>query len=383
MKNRFTKAFVAAMAIWGGTFTDAMADTFQAELLQTASSKAKSAADNTFDVAEEFFANPKRASNGGAAYAKFSLASLPKGEKITSAKLTCTVRSDDSKNRDITVYYVNKGNDLAQGTTSQNYLTDRTEIESYTVSANATLQSEIDVTAAVTTLASVQEYIIFEFGQTNGASMYLSGKASENAPVLEITTEASGSNVQTLTVGATGFATFCPSQNVDLSTATGIYAYKASVSGSEVNLTKVSQIAAGEGVLLHAVGGGEATEEVPVLATDIEKAADNAFVGTLEDLTVSETDGETVNYVLSVEDGVTGFFRAAAGGTKVAAGKAYLPVPAASAAKLHLVFAELPTAIQGVGAATSESAYYTLQGVRVGSPAKGLYIRDGKKVMVK
>ena len=48
----------------------------------------------------------------------------------------------------------------------------------------------------------------------------------------------------------------------------------------------------------------------------------------------------------------------------------------------------LPTAIQSVSSGTkdagaTESAVYDLQGRRIANPGKGLYIVDGKKVVIK
>ena len=191
----------------------------------------------------------------------------------------------------------------------------------------------------------------------------------------------------TVSVGADGLATYCPAVGVDFSKATDIAAYKASVSdGSTVNLTKVTKVAKGEGVLLRSLSGDAATEYLPVAANATENT-DNAFVGVLEDTTLSETDGGNItNFVLSKVNGVVGFFKA--NDTKVAAGKAYLPVEgyAAGARGLGIVFDdETTTGISEIeGKQTiNDDAIYTLDGVRVKNPTKGLYIKNGKKVVIK
>ena len=191
----------------------------------------------------------------------------------------------------------------------------------------------------------------------------------------------------TVSVGADGLATYCPTVvGVDFSKATDIAAYKASVNGSTVNLTKVTTVAAGEGVLLRSFNGGAATEYLPVATSAIENT-DNAFVGTLVDIeALTETEGNITNFVLSKKDGVVGFYKA--NNTHVAAGKAYLPVenynPAARG--LSVTFDDgTTTGVSEVMSepSTTDDIIYTLSGARVKSPAKGLYIKNGKKVVVK
>ncbi len=189
-----------------------------------------------------------------------------------------------------------------------------------------------------------------------------------------------------VSVSTAGLATFCSEYGVDFSSASNVAAYKAVVSGTTVNLTKVTSAAAGEGVLLRSVGGGATSETLPVLAT-ATKAEDNAFVGTLSDINVSEDDGTKINYVLSKEGDEVGFYKAAVAGTKVGAGKAYLPVAKSAAAKgLTFVYSDDATGISEIATdvnRTADGAIYSLSGVHVQNPSKGLYIMNGKKVIVK
>lgn len=186
----------------------------------------------------------------------------------------------------------------------------------------------------------------------------------------------------TISVGADGLASYCPQFGVDFSNAEHIAAYKASVNGSTVNLTKVMTVAAGEGVLLRSLSGGATQEILPV--AEATKNEGNAFVGTLEDVILSETEGSVTNFVLSKVDGVVGFYKA--NGTKVVAGKAYLPVENyQSGARGLTVMFDDTTSISEVESqqSTIDDAIYTLGGVRVKNPTKGLYIKNGKKVVIK
>ncbi len=195
---------------------------------------------------------------------------------------------------------------------------------------------------------------------------------------------------ETVSVSSLGLATYCPAYAVDFSSAEKIWAYKAAVNGSSVKLTKVSTVAAGEGVLLRALSGGAETEELPTAATTTTAATDNEFVGTLVDSQVYQIDGDKTNYVLSGEATGVGFYKAkleADGGTTVPAGKAYLPVLTSSlngANSFSIGWGDDgTTGIVSVKAENNVEAVYTLQGIRVEKPGKGVYIRNGKAILVK
>ena len=109
------------------------------------------------------------------------------------------------------------------------------------------------------------------------------------------------------------------------------------------------------------------------------------FVGTLTDINNLPTDGDGyTNYILNNGSKGLGFYRA--NNQTVAAGKAYLAVPAASAAKISFFSIDGETVgIEGIESneEAEEDVYYTISGQRVAAPTKGLYIKNGKKVIVK
>lgn len=189
-------------------------------------------------------------------------------------------------------------------------------------------------------------------------------------------------NATDVTISAAGLATYAPSVALDFTNAEKIAAYKATVKDNTVTLTKVETVAAGEGVLLRSLDGDQVTEAIAVAASATEENADNDFVAVTEATTLNETEDGYTNYVLSQENGVVGFFKA--NSTNIAAGKAYLKVATSSAAKgIKVVFDGEATGISEVSAAKADEAYYTVSGLRVEKPTKGLYIRGGKKVVVK
>ena len=199
---------------------------------------------------------------------------------------------------------------------------------------------------------------------------------------IEIYNVATDINV---TIGEAGLATYTPSVALDFTNATDIAAYKASVSGDVVNLTRVNTVAAGEGVLIRSLNGGAVSEDIAVATEAVEKAADNMFIGTLTDIEAlaSEADG-FANYILNDGEMGLGFYQA--NDQKVAAGKAYLQVPAASANRI--MFFSLDGETTGISnveaeAEQGEKVYYNLNGQRIDTPDKGLYIVNGKKVIIK
>ncbi len=107
---------------------------------------------------------------------------------------------------------------------------------------------------------------------------------------------------------------------------------------------------------------------------------------------MATNDANCKYYRLTMHKGTTlGFFYGAADGAafNVAANKAYLAVPAETAAKVSsfVIGGGSTTAIDGIEAGNGANAsrkVYNLQGQRVsGTLPKGLYIIDGRKVIVK
>ena len=84
-------------------------------------------------------------------------------------------------------------------------------------------------------------------------------------------------------------------------------------------------------------------------------------------------------YRLGAKNGVVAFYRIVTGkinGVYIQANTAY--------DRLNLVFEDDATAIKGINkAGENNGAIYNLQGVRVKTAQKGIYIRNGKKFIAK
>ena len=197
----------------------------------------------------------------------------------------------------------------------------------------------------------------------------------------------------TTTITAAGYATFSSTYAVDFSKAAGLAAYTAKVNGGNqtITLTKIADgiVPANTGVVLKGAAGeytGTITTTEAVIENNDLVAATKEIASLATETTVDEVTYK--NYILNVVDETPGFYQAA--GKKVAAGKAYLQVLAATVAEaktLTIVWNDGETT--GIeenyefGTMNSDAATFDLSGRKVANPAKGLYIKNGKKFIVK
>ena len=179
-------------------------------------------------------------------------------------------------------------------------------------------------------------------------------------------------NTCEVVVGPAGYTTFSYNKAIGLG---GVNAYTAKYEGGKAKLTKVTAAPAGAGVIIEAAEG---TYKIPTL----DSAAD--LVG--NDLLVSDgtatSDGHF--FALAEQGGVVGFYKVALG-VKIPAGKAYLNIPLLSRDFVGFDFGGEATAIDAVESVKqpTDAAVYNLAGQRVSKPARGLYIMNGKKVIIK
>ena len=175
-------------------------------------------------------------------------------------------------------------------------------------------------------------------------------------------------------VTSVGYRTFASGSALDFTDGVeGLTAYRATVSGDNVSFVEIDgAVPAGEGMLLKA---DEGRYYIP-LATGTPDAIENAFVGV-----TTATEVEAGIFVLMNEDGVVGFYKTKNAFT-VGANTAYLPGDVAAR-----TFIGLDDETTGISAALMNGErvngeVYNLNGQRVAQPAKGLYIVNGKKVII-
>ena len=213
---------------------------------------------------------------------------------------------------------------------------------------------------------------------------------------------------QKVTIKASGKASYAAPVDLDFTNVEGLKAFSATgydKSTKTIWLTRVMKVQKGEGVLLK----GDAKDyEIPSAA--VQSSYMNMFVGNTsgDKVQVQETsaDGSQTNFYLNGD----GSFVSVNGFVNIGNNKCYLALPtsmvatAASTrgAEANYIFEEpeiikMPVfrSIGNDGDGTTgikdqsskfnapSDAYYTLQGQRVEKPGKGLYIKNGKKIVIK
>ena len=228
----------------------------------------------------------------------------------------------------------------------------------------------LKVFTAPTTLSLVLTEDLLANAKVNGLSL---GGGSYNFTSVDLL------YTPTVSINAeAGYATLGYATALDLK---DIEAYTAAVSGDKVVLSSVKgkKIPANTGIILE--GSGDVTISLTTEATDEIET---------NDLKVSDgtKTGDGSTYVLANGDDGVGFYLVE-NGSAITAGKAYLEVSGENAARQFIRFGydnEITgiTMVQGEGFMVNGSDnYYDLQGRRVAQPTKGLYIVNGKKVVIK
>ena len=193
-----------------------------------------------------------------------------------------------------------------------------------------------------------------------------------------------------VTISNYKYATYRTTEKLDF-TGTGVSAYTAAIDESNVKLTKIGDgiVNTGLGVVLYSETAG--TYDIPVTTVDASVTSTG--------LSISDGTSATkanMTYVLGKKNNVVGFYRWV-GTASLPAGRVYLNgsntgSSGSSSARDYLEFMfddEGTTGVDGVvkRAEIKDKSYYDLQGRRVAHgqqpTAKGLYIVNGKKVVVK
>lgn len=200
MKTNLFKSLTLAIGMLASV-TSATADEITATLVHTAGTRYSNAANspNTVDGKNEYYNLDTSSGWVGYAFAEFSF-TIPEGETISKAELTWTANSVNTRgSKDNTIYYLNTGVTLDYEkilSTQDNYSFSgkKTKISNDNFKGIKTITT--DVTDAVKAISEAeQKYIIFQW-TNNGGSALLSGKASDKAPVLKITTVSASSTTK-------------------------------------------------------------------------------------------------------------------------------------------------------------------------------------------
>lgn len=180
------------------------------------------------------------------------------------------------------------------------------------------------------------------------------------------------------------WTTFTSAYNLDFSDVEGLTAYTAKYNKANdaVALTPVKKVKAHTGLILKGEAGN--TYTLPILASNeegLDEATDNQLVDCVDALWSTGRDND---YFL--HDGE--FVKSKNNGWALP-GKSYLYISGGrvnkSESPLRVYVDNTATAINGItnNPVVKDEAYYNLQGVKVQRPQHGVFIHNGKKVVLK
>ena len=245
------------------------------------------------------------------------------------------------------------------------------------------------------------------FYKVQGSVTLKANRAYLSVPT-EISAVGTTGNTEMIQVSSAGQVPYYNSESLDFSSlaAQGVKAYTATgydYSLGTIWLTRVMKVPAKTGMLIMAPKG-----DYPVPTASVASVYRNMFKGTLSGtriFTHEEIEGrDYINYYLSNGTSGVGFYKVTAEeGVELKANRSYLPIMnkeaagtrSAGSGQNQIAIEEAdevigiqlfrgttnltPALSQGEG----EGEWYTLQGQRVAKPGKGLYIRNGKVVVIK
>lgn len=189
------------------------------------------------------------------------------------------------------------------------------------------------------------------------------------------------------------YATIGAPVPLDLSVvaASNVTAYKLAANASTGVITKTEKtdaLAANEGALLENKTGSNVVLSIPVAASAIADGSNQLKAFTDDGKLAQVSEAGYTNYILTKESEHVGFYKVNDAGNSMGANTAYLhvqdPVPNAGDARMAFFFDEgEATAIQNVEKMQAKGQFFNLNGQRVAQPQKGLYIVNGKKMLMK
>lgn len=185
--------------------------------------------------------------------------------------------------------------------------------------------------------------------------------------------------------------TFCGSatfQDIDDGSNQLFYVANNKAEDGRLHIQRVRYVVADEGVLIHRLDNSEGYADLPRYSGAITKAeqdlyASNKLKGVTTATTIGKTDGNYTNYILK-----DGAFHPTSGGT-VKANKAYLQLPTSAAREMLTIdFDDETTGVKGVSevkevSEVNDDSWYDLSGRKIAQPTKGLYIKNGKKYVIR
>ena len=265
----------------------------------------------------------------------------------------------------------------------------------YQIEAGTTVQFKLTPSAGY----QLSSFTIKDSNQDNVNYTQSGGVYSFTMPALNVTVSATFTEItpetREVTVGGNGYkySTWAPDIAIDYTkTPTGVKAYRA----------KGTKTTGGQLVVVLEQVTGKVYANTPViLAADTEgqsftftqavTGASDAGTNLLRQGTGGSIGPNDNYYILTLKNGVVVFAQTKSSSALVPTDKAYLDLSSVSGARARTISLSFgdngngTTAINGIeeNAEMENTVIYDLRGQRVDKPTKGLYIINGKKVMIK
>ena len=292
-------------------------------------------------------------------------------QKLTLVKMTEEINKEDT---DVFYFYTGSGYLYAVSNSSNHLKTEAMPDN------NGNARATISITsgnAAITFKGSATHNLMRYNSDSDLFSCYDSGQKD-----IQIYKEVT--HDEPVTISSAKYATLCSDKALDFS-GTNITAYTATDGATKVTLNEIAsgKVPANTPVVLHNADTDGTPVDVPVIAS-ADAVGEN-------DLAVVTDEGGKVGvanmFVLSKPTGKEVGFYAWEVDVTLNKGKVYLQGKTSYGSRSFLGFDDETTGIEAVDVNT-ESAnvareYYNLNGQRVANPSKGLYIVNGKKVIIK
>ena len=225
------------------------------------------------------------------------------------------------------------------------------------------------------------------FSNYANATLYVPSVAAYEAAAVwtnfNVITEMS----ESFTMNNLGKSTYCSEYPLDFTNVSGIEAYIISgfdPSGGKLIRTRVYEVPAETGLFI--IGTPGATYNIPVKETDFYYA--NMMKGITVAKVIPTYEDNCTNFIL-VPNGNGGvYFTRSNGNETTAANRAYVQIPtsiAGSRGFLDIEDDDSTTGLNGVftpDTKEAEAVYYNLSGQKVQKPQKGIYIKNGKKIII-
>lgn len=271
-------------------------------------------------------------------------------------------------------WYFNVGTDayLYASSNSSNQLK-TTSLDSAGDAAKATIEIASDGTATINFQRENGRNWL-KYNPNNNSPLfacYADNSTTGSEPQIYRYVAGTTTNTTTVTLSAYGYKTLVTTENFTVSDATAYIVTAATT--TSVTTQAITVVPANAPVFLKGTANAEVT--LTFTEDDADDVSDNL-------LAVSDASQGNGCYVLAVLDGEVGFYKWAGG--SLGAGRVILPaseVP--SGARQFLPFNETTGIDEIVSSKPMNGEWYDLQGRRVVKAQKGLYIMNGKKVLVK